>query len=54
VVGTGAHGALPVMDDVRRQAAHRNVVLLILPTASAMEALRAEPEDTNAMMHVTC
>ena len=41
VVGTGAHGALPVMDKVRRQAAHRNVELLILPTASAIEALRA-------------
>ena len=54
VVGTGAHGALPVMDDVRRQAAHRNVELLILPTASAIEALRTEPEDTNAILHVTC
>jgi hypothetical protein len=54
VVGTGAHGALPVMDQVRREAAHRNVELLILPTASAIEALRTEPEDTNAILHVTC
>jgi hypothetical protein len=54
VVGTGAHGALPVMDEVRREAGHRNVELLILPTASAIEALRAEPEDTNAILHVTC
>jgi hypothetical protein len=54
VVGTGAHGALPVMDDVRREAAHRIVELLILPTASAIEALRTEPEDTNAILHVTC
>jgi hypothetical protein len=54
VVGTGAHGALPVMDEVKREAAHRSVELLILPTASAIEALRAEPEDTNAILHVTC
>jgi len=54
VVGAGAHGALPVMDEVRREAAHRNVELLILPTASAIEALRTVPEDTNAILHVTC
>jgi hypothetical protein len=54
VVGTGAHGALPVMDEVRREAAHRNVELLILPTADAIEALRMEPEDSNAILHVTC
>ena len=54
VVGTGAHGALPVMDEVRREAAHRNVELLILPTASAIESLPTEPEDTNAILHVTC
>jgi hypothetical protein len=54
VVGTGAHGALPVMDEVRREAAHRNVELLILPTASAIESLTTEPEDTNAILHVTC
>ena len=54
VVGTGAHGALPVMDDVKQQAADRNVELLILPTAAAIEALDREPERTNAILHVTC
>jgi hypothetical protein len=54
VVGTGANGAMPVMDDVRRQAAHRNVELLILPTAAAIETLHTEPEATNAILHVTC
>jgi hypothetical protein len=54
VVGTGAHGALPVMDDVRQQAAHRGVELLILPTADAIEALRTQPESTNAILHLTC
>ena len=54
VVGTGAHGALPVMDEVRREAAHRNVELLVLPTLKAIEALRMTPKDTNAILHVTC
>jgi len=54
VVGTGAHGALPVMDEVREQAAHRDVELLILPTADAIEVLRTAPEGTNAILHVTC
>ena len=54
VVGTGAHGALPVMDDVKRQAADRSVELLILPTTAAIEALDTEPETTNAILHVTC
>jgi hypothetical protein len=31
VVGTGT-GALPIMDDVKREAAHRKIELLVLPT----------------------
>lgn len=54
VVGTGAHGALPVMDEVTREAAHRNVELLILRTPKAIEALRGDPKGTNAILHVTC
>ena len=54
VVGTGVDGALPVMDDVRREAVHRNVELLILPTSEAIDALRSNPQGTNAILHVTC
>src|SRR5688500_11829866 len=43
VVGTGANGALPVMDDVTREAARRNVELLIMPTSQAIEAVRRDP-----------
>ncbi len=43
VVGTGAHGALPLMDDVRREAARRRVELLTLSTPKAIEALRRTP-----------
>jgi hypothetical protein len=54
VVGTGADGALPVMDEVKREAAHRKVELLTVPTREAIRALQAEPEGTNAILHVTC
>ncbi len=54
VIGTGAHGALPVMDAVRREAERRNVELLSLPTPKAIEALKKKAKDTNAVLHVTC
>jgi len=54
VVGTGAEGSLPVMDEVRREAARRNVELLTVPTSEAIRAFQAEPKDTNAILHVTC
>ena len=53
VVGTGT-GALPVMDEVRREARRRRVELIILPTEEAMEHLNQQPEKTNAILHVTC
>ena len=54
VVGTGANGALPVMDEVKQEAGRREVELVTLPTSEAIRALRAEPRDTNAILHVTC
>lgn len=54
VVGCGAEGALPVLDDVAEEAARRGVELVVLPTARAIEELRAEAADTNAILHVTC
>jgi hypothetical protein len=54
VIGTGAHGNLPVLDDVKREAARRDVELVILPTAEAIGALRGQATHTNAILHVTC
>jgi hypothetical protein len=54
VVGTGADGGLPVMEDVKREAQARNVELLVLPTAQAIEELAKRSKDTNAILHVTC
>ena len=53
VIGTGT-GALPVMDDVKNEAKRRRIALLVLPTAEAIETLKAHPDETNAILHVTC
>jgi hypothetical protein len=53
VIGTGA-GALPVMEDVKREAQRRKIKLLILPTKEAIKELKHEREETNAVLHVTC
>jgi hypothetical protein len=54
VIGTGAYSRLPVMDEVKREAARREIKLLILPTAQAIEALQQDSDKTNAILHVTC
>jgi len=53
IIGTGT-GALPVMDDVKREAKRRKIELLVLPTTDAIEALKKHPNETNAILHVTC
>jgi hypothetical protein len=53
VIGTGT-GALPIMDEVKREARRRKVQLSILPTAEAIETLKQNAEHTNAILHVTC
>ena len=53
VIGTGT-GALPVMEAVKDEAKRRKVNLLILPTVAAIEELKRNPNETNAILHVTC
>jgi len=55
VIGTGAEGRLPIMDEVRREAVRRGVELLPLPTEAAVAFLGAKRrKKTNAILHVTC
>ena len=54
MIGTGAYGRLPVMDDVKREAKDRGVRLVMLPTAEAIKVLEKHPRNTNAVLHVTC
>jgi len=54
IIGTGAYGGLPVMGAVRREAKKRGVALLVMPTAEAISELERDPDQTNAILHVTC
>ena len=54
VAGTGADGALPVMQQVRDEARRRKIDLVVLPTAEAISALTKATADTNAILHLTC
>jgi hypothetical protein len=54
VIGSGASGSLPVMDQVVEEAERRGVELLILPTSDALDELRDGDPGTNAILHLTC
>src|SRR5262245_14380978 len=54
LVGTGAYGRLPVLDEVKAEAERRGVRLTLLPTPQAIEELNRSDEDTVAILHVTC
>ena len=54
VIGTGAAGALPVMDAVKAEADRRKVELVLAPTRRAIDILSKAGADTNAILHVTC
>jgi hypothetical protein len=53
VIGTGT-GALPVMNEVKKEAKRRGIKLVMLPTEKAIQDLEKKPEETNAILHVTC
>jgi hypothetical protein len=54
IVGTGANGALPVMQEIEREARARNVELVKATTAQAIKELAQAGKGTNAILHITC
>ena len=52
IIGTGT-GALPVMTDVKKEAKRRNVHLIVAVTGRAIQGLRENSAETNAILHVT-
>jgi hypothetical protein len=54
IIGTGAYGRLPVMNEVKHEAERRKVDLVVLPTSQAIDVLNKNPKATNAILHVTC
>jgi hypothetical protein len=55
IVGTGAEGSLPIMDEVRERARTLGIELIAVPTEEACRLLaRSDPVETAAILHVTC
>ncbi len=55
VIGTGASGQLPVMDEVYAEAERRGIDIVAVPTTEACELLMREGgPSTAAILHVTC
>jgi hypothetical protein len=54
VIGSGIHGALPVMNDVIEEARKRGVELMVVPTEQALAELQKAGGSTNGILHVTC
>jgi len=49
------YAALPVTKELKRDAKHHKVEMVLLPTARAIEALKKEDlRNTNAILDVTC
>ena len=51
---TRALPAEPNLDHLKTEAKRRKIHLLIFPTTQAIETLKQEAEETNAILHVTC
>jgi len=42
------------MEEVKHEAKPRNVEVLVLPTQQAIRELERHPEETYAILHLTC
>ena len=54
IIGSGAYGRSPVMQGIQREAERHKIKLLVLPTIDAIEGLKRESKDRNAIPLVTC
>jgi hypothetical protein len=55
IVGTGAHGALPVMDGVLAEAKRRGIKVIAAPTAEVCQLLEeVKRGQSYAILHCTC
>ncbi len=55
IIGTGAHGSLPIMAEVVEEAARRHIDLVAVPTERACRLiLGLKPREVRAVLHVTC
>ena len=55
IIGTGAHGSLPITPDVNEEADRRGVTLVAVPTREACQLISdLDASRVHAVLHVTC
>jgi hypothetical protein len=55
LVGTGAHGALPIMDEVLVEAKRRSIEVIAAPTAEVCQLVEeVKKGQAHAILHCTC
>ena len=55
IIGTGAHGSLPITPDVNEEADRRGVTLIAVPTREACQLISdLDASQVHAVLHVTC
>jgi hypothetical protein len=55
IIGTGAHGALPIMDEVLAEARRRGIEVTAAPTSEACQLLgEVKKGQAYAILHCTC
>ena len=54
IIGTGADGQLPVMDEVYAEAKRRGVEIVARPTKEACVLLSKQQTKVAAILHATC
>ena len=55
IIGTGAHGALPVMEEVLAEARRRGIEVTAAPTSEACQLLEeVKKGQAYAILHCTC
>jgi hypothetical protein len=55
IIGTGAHGSLPIMPQVLDEARRRGVDLTAIPTKEACRLIaNLNRREVHAVLHVTC
>ena len=55
IIGTGAHGSLPITPEVMQEATRRHIDLVTVPTEQACRLISGlKPQEVRAVLHVTC
>ena len=55
IIGTDAHGSLPIMPEVVEEARRRGVDLTALPSENARRLVASlDRDEVHAVLHVTC